>query len=374
MKSVFSEIEPSPGQPSQPQTEPFSGQLFLLAPPSLPVRLRREIRLACLAFKDNPSGFIKALLKGDGFTRQRLALLQSGAALAVAAYSLLFVISSLLSLYIPTQAETPPVALEGPPLRLIPVAHKIRKEAVAHRPANKNSRDQAPAPDGSSLVPRKSHGGGSGGDQNPKPSQLGALPLMQPQESIVKPNIDPPKFIPTLPVTPHIVGDAQALLNPKSEIGNPNGMQRTLSNGPGTGKGIGDNQGYGVGPGTGDGGGPGEGGNVGGDKNDFGSAEHGGPGDGPRYAVPPTRPIILYKEKAKYTEEARQNRVMGIVVLNVVFSADGQIGEIRSVRSLPDGLTEEAIKALRKVRFRPATRNGQPVTMRMNIEFSFNIY
>jgi outer membrane biosynthesis protein TonB len=44
------------------------------------------------------------------------------------------------------------------------------------------------------------------------------------------------------------------------------------------------------------------------------------------------------------------------------------------VRQLPDGLTEEAIKALRQIRFRPATKNGTPVSVRMNIEFSFTIF
>ena len=191
MKTIFSEIEPSPGQPSPIQTEPFSGQLFLLTPPSLPARLWREIRLAFQTFRHNPSDFIKAILRGDGLTRQRLALLQSGAALAVAAYSLLFIIVSLLGLYWPTQAETlTHPSSDGHSWRLIPIpVHKTSREAAVHQPANKNSRNQAPAPGGSSLVPRRSQGGGGGGDHHPKPSQAGVLPLMLPQESIVKPSI-----------------------------------------------------------------------------------------------------------------------------------------------------------------------------------------
>ena len=137
MKTIFSEIEPSPGQPSPIQTEPFSGQLFLLTPPSLPARLWREIRLAFQTFRHNPSDFIKAILRGDGLTRQRLALLQSGAALAVAAYSLLFIIVSLLGLYWPTQAETlTHPSSDGHSWRLIPIpVHKTSREAAVHQPA-----------------------------------------------------------------------------------------------------------------------------------------------------------------------------------------------------------------------------------------------
>jgi TonB family protein len=83
------------------------------------------------------------------------------------------------------------------------------------------------------------------------------------------------------------------------------------------------------------------------------------------------RPTILYKEKGKYTEEARNNRIEGTVVLNVVFTADGRITSIRVVRGLPDGLTEKAIEAAQKIRFNPAIKNGVPVSVRGSIEFKF---
>jgi len=85
------------------------------------------------------------------------------------------------------------------------------------------------------------------------------------------------------------------------------------------------------------------------------------------------KPTILYKEKAKYTKDARDNNVEGIVVLNLVFTADGKITGIRVVRGLPDGLTEKAIEAAQKIRFNPATRDGQPISVRGNLEFSFQL-
>jgi TonB family protein len=86
------------------------------------------------------------------------------------------------------------------------------------------------------------------------------------------------------------------------------------------------------------------------------------------------KPTILYKVKASYTEDARQNRIEGEVVLNVVFAADGAIHSIRVVRGLPDGLTEKAIEAAKKTRFRPAMENGVPVSVRGDLSFAFSLY
>jgi TonB family protein len=86
------------------------------------------------------------------------------------------------------------------------------------------------------------------------------------------------------------------------------------------------------------------------------------------------RPTILYREKAKYTREARDNKVEGTVVLSVVFGADGQIGDVRVIQGLPHGLTENAIIAANKIRFEPAIKDGRPVSVRGVLEFTFNIY
>jgi len=83
------------------------------------------------------------------------------------------------------------------------------------------------------------------------------------------------------------------------------------------------------------------------------------------------KPTILYKAKASYTEDARQNGIEGEVVLNVVFAWDGTINSITVVRGLPDGLTEKAIEAAKKTRFQPAVNNGMPVSVRGDLSFTF---
>jgi TonB family protein len=86
------------------------------------------------------------------------------------------------------------------------------------------------------------------------------------------------------------------------------------------------------------------------------------------------RPTILYREKAKYTEIARINHAQGTVVLQAVFAVNGEMQNIRVIRGLPDGLTHKAIEATRKIRFNPATRNGEPVSVRGTLEFTWNLY
>jgi TonB family protein len=86
------------------------------------------------------------------------------------------------------------------------------------------------------------------------------------------------------------------------------------------------------------------------------------------------RPTILHREKAKYTEEARQNKIQGAVVLQVVFNVNGSITDVRVISGLPDGLTEKAIEAAKKIRFNPAVKNGAPVSVRGSLEFTFSLY
>lgn len=87
-----------------------------------------------------------------------------------------------------------------------------------------------------------------------------------------------------------------------------------------------------------------------------------------------TKARIISRWEPQYTEEARKNQVTGTVVLRAVFAADGQVRAIRPIRTLPDGLTIQAIRAARGIKFIPATRNGQPVSQYIQIEYNFNLY
>lgn len=87
-----------------------------------------------------------------------------------------------------------------------------------------------------------------------------------------------------------------------------------------------------------------------------------------------TKARVLAKPEPRYSEEARRAQITGTVVLRVVFSADGLIRHILVIRGLPFGLTERAIEAARGIRFTPATIDGVPVSMFVQLEYNFNLY
>jgi len=221
---------------------------------------------------------------------------------------------------------------------------------------------------GSKPKPQKASGGGGGGRQEPTPPSKGVPPPMALTKPILPPDVKSPIKNPTLPVAMTIYGDPKALPTMKGPIGDPSGVPAPPSPGPGSGAGIGRGAGAGVGSGDGGGLGPGRGGNLGGGNMGIGG------GGSVEPMTSSLRPTILYREKAKYTEEARQNKVQGSVVLQVVFHANGTISDIRVVRGLPDGLTEKAIEAAKKIRFQPAVKNGAAVSVRGTLDFSFNLY
>jgi TonB family protein len=75
---------------------------------------------------------------------------------------------------------------------------------------------------------------------------------------------------------------------------------------------------------------------------------------------PPTTSVeITYKPNPAYTDEARNLKLEGEVLLEVEFLANGQLHVNRVVRGLGHGLDETAVAAANKMRFKPAMRNGQ---------------
>jgi len=77
--------------------------------------------------------------------------------------------------------------------------------------------------------------------------------------------------------------------------------------------------------------------------------------------APTTGVEILSKPTPVYTQEARDLKLEGQVLLEILFTADGHVQIQRVVRGLGHGLDEAAQAAASKMRFKPAMRNGQPV-------------
>lgn len=87
-----------------------------------------------------------------------------------------------------------------------------------------------------------------------------------------------------------------------------------------------------------------------------------------------TRARVLSKPEPAYTDAARAHQVRGTVILRAVFASDGAVKHLIVVRGLPDGLTEVSIAAAKRIKFVPATVNGRPVSMWMQLEYNFSLY
>ena len=227
---------------------------------------------------------------------------------------------------------------------------------------------------GESQKTSRETSGGGGGDRNPLPAQFGKPP----QPSIIPAPIPitPPINPPTLPVAGINIDPSQWKDVEARVYGDPSSKSTIPSSGSGEGGGIGTGKGTGIGPGEGSGLGRGSCKDI-----DLLTGRRVCPDSGGRSGSGPLtasqvdqRARVLSKPEPQYTEEARQNQVIGTVMLRVVFSSEGQVDQIRAVRSLPFGLTERAIAAARQIKFVPAMKDGHAVSVHMQLEYNFNLY
>jgi TonB family protein len=87
-----------------------------------------------------------------------------------------------------------------------------------------------------------------------------------------------------------------------------------------------------------------------------------------------TTPVeITFKPNPVYTDEARNLKLEGEVLLEMSFAANGQLHVNRVVRGLGHGLDEAAIAAANKIRFKPAMRAGQPVDSTAVVHVMFQL-
>ena len=84
-----------------------------------------------------------------------------------------------------------------------------------------------------------------------------------------------------------------------------------------------------------------------------------------------TPPKLISRIEPNYTAMARAARASGDVVLSVEVDETGRVGRVKPLKELGYGLTNEAIAAVKKWRFQPATRDGKPVAQEMVITVRF---
>jgi len=84
-------------------------------------------------------------------------------------------------------------------------------------------------------------------------------------------------------------------------------------------------------------------------------------------------PTVISRVEPSYSDEARDAKYQGTVVVRATVHKDGTLTVDKVVRELGLGLDQKAIEALEMWKFKPATRNGEPVAVDLNIEVNFNL-
>lgn len=74
-----------------------------------------------------------------------------------------------------------------------------------------------------------------------------------------------------------------------------------------------------------------------------------------------------------YTEEARTQKIQGVVILQVVIDELGDVVAMRVLKGLPGGLTESAMAAVKQWKFEPAMLDDEPVKVFYNLTVNFRL-
>jgi TonB family protein len=86
-------------------------------------------------------------------------------------------------------------------------------------------------------------------------------------------------------------------------------------------------------------------------------------------------PVPIVQPIAEFTSQARRDRVEGEVMVTLTVDANGMPQNPQVVKPLPAGLTDAAIAAVLKYRFRPALKDGTtPVPTMITIAVNFRLY
>lgn len=75
----------------------------------------------------------------------------------------------------------------------------------------------------------------------------------------------------------------------------------------------------------------------------------------------------------QYTEIARKARVQGVVIVQAIINKEGDVTNVKVLKGLSMGLDDEAVKAIKKWKFNPATLNGKPVDVYYNLTVNFRL-
>lgn len=86
--------------------------------------------------------------------------------------------------------------------------------------------------------------------------------------------------------------------------------------------------------------------------------------------VPPT---LVSKAKPIYPEDARSERVQGVIILEAQVDTQGRVAAVRAIKGDDQRLVDAATAALKQWTYTPATLRGKPVAVYLTVTMKFSL-
>jgi protein TonB len=119
--------------------------------------------------------------------------------------------------------------------------------------------------------------------------------------------------------------------------------------------------------------------NRGWDELESGLPNHSAKGAAPQVAAPEVQvpaeemqKLLVHKVDPEYPAAARQEKLQGVIVLEVVVGRDGSVLETRALNG-PDVLAQAAMEALRWWKFAPYSVQGKPAVVETTVAVEFKL-
>jgi protein TonB len=87
-------------------------------------------------------------------------------------------------------------------------------------------------------------------------------------------------------------------------------------------------------------------------------------------AIRPPRKVV--DVRPEYPQDARDAKIQGVVILEIVIAEDGGVIETHILRSIP-ALDQAAIDAVSQWKFEPTLLNGEPVEVEITVTVNFSL-
>ncbi len=87
-----------------------------------------------------------------------------------------------------------------------------------------------------------------------------------------------------------------------------------------------------------------------------------------------TLPVCVFCPSPDYTDLARTAKYRGTVELSLIVTKDGVVNSVLVLKGAPFSLTQKAIDAVQKWKFKPAKFQGQSVPVRVPVDIEFQLY